>query len=75
MNEATTDRVSGGRAPMASTGRVRAPGTRKEDWIADQFRRVYDSALQDAIPPEMLDLLNALEDEDEKEEPGEGREG
>ena len=30
--------------------RGRAPGTRKEDWIANQLRRVYDEALQEAIP-------------------------
>lgn len=44
----------------------RRPGSRKEDWITLQFRRVYDDALQDAVPREMLDLLNEL---DEKNAP------
>jgi hypothetical protein len=42
--------------------RVHAPGARKEDWIANHLKRVYDEALSDAIPQEMLDLLNALDD-------------
>ena len=47
---------------------TRTPGTRKEDWIANQFRRVYDDALNDSIPAEMLDLLNALDDADADDE-------
>jgi mannose/cellobiose epimerase-like protein (N-acyl-D-glucosamine 2-epimerase family) len=59
-----------------SQASTRGPGTRKEDWIAHQLRRVYDNALQDAVPPEMMKMLNALDGEDEPEaeiasEPGE----
>jgi hypothetical protein len=50
-------------------GRGRSPGARKEDWIANQLRRVYDDALSEAIPQDMLDLLNAL-DEGEAESGG-----
>jgi hypothetical protein len=42
--------------------RVHAPGVRKEDWIANHLKRVYDEALSDSIPQEMLDLLNALDE-------------
>jgi hypothetical protein len=42
--------------------RARPPGSRKEDWIASQLRRVYDDALQEAIPQRMIDLLNALDE-------------
>jgi Anti-sigma factor NepR len=50
-------------APEASApkGRSRVPGSRKEDWIANQLRRVYDDALQEDIPQRMIDLLNALD--------------
>jgi hypothetical protein len=44
---------------------TRAPGSRKEDWITLQFRRVYDDALHADVPPEMLRLLNELDDRDE----------
>lgn len=44
----------------------RSPGARKEDWIAAQLRRVYDGAVDDAIPQQMLDLLNALDDPSEE---------
>jgi hypothetical protein len=41
------------------------PGARKEDWIANQLRRVYDDALHEPIPQRMIDLLNALDADDE----------
>lgn len=37
-------------------------GVRKRDWIANQLRHVYDEALEEAIPPEMLALLSKLDD-------------
>jgi hypothetical protein len=37
-------------------------GTRKQDWIANQLRRVYDEALQEEIPADMLALLEQLND-------------
>lgn len=43
---------------------VRRPGNRKEDWIASHLRHVYDDALSDAIPPQMLALLQALDEGD-----------
>jgi hypothetical protein len=47
--------------------RGRTPGSRKEDWIATQLRRVYDEALHEEIPQSMIDLLNALDESgDEK---------
>jgi hypothetical protein len=41
-------------------------GSRKQDWIANQLRRVYDEAVQEDIPAEMMALLARL-DEPEKE--------
>ena len=53
----------------------RGPSSRKEDWITLQFRRVYDDALHDDVPREMMDLLNELDEKDkslvEDEEPEE----
>jgi hypothetical protein len=50
---------------QAPPKRLRTPGTRKEDWIANQLRHVYDEALNDAIPQRMIDLLNALDETDD----------
>ena len=75
MSDATTgDHGSEGQDPVTVAGPVlvRAPGTRKEDWIAIGLRRVYAGAVEEAIPQQMLELLSALDDEDE---PGEGNEG
>jgi hypothetical protein len=52
----------------ATVDRARPPGARKEDWIANQLRRVYDDALHEDIPKEMLDLLSALDEQDADEE-------
>jgi hypothetical protein len=46
---------------------MRSPGTRKEDWIGNQLRKVYDVALTDAIPQDMLDLLSALDESEEQD--------
>jgi len=40
---------------------------RKQEWIASQLRRVYDEALQEDIPPEMLALLNKLDEVSDEE--------
>jgi hypothetical protein len=61
MSETSTARA---KAP-APLERVRAPGARKEDWIASHLKRVYDEALSDTIPQQMLDLLNAIDDADQ----------
>ena len=53
------------RGDPAAGGRARARA-RKEDWIANQLRRVYDDALNEAIPQSMLDLLNALDENQTK---------
>jgi hypothetical protein len=48
-----------------ATGRAKRPGkvgVRKEDWIGEQLRHVYDEALDEAIPDEMLALLRQLDD-------------
>jgi hypothetical protein len=52
-----------------STGGRKPPrrGMRKQDWIANQLRRVYDEALQEAIPADMLELLAKLDEKAEKE--------
>lgn len=43
-------------------GRGSRGGVRKQDWIANQLRRVYDDALQDDIPADMLALLAELDE-------------
>jgi hypothetical protein len=62
------------RPEAPGVARSRSPGARKEDWIASQLRRVYDDALHEAIPKEMMDLLNALDDGDQDESDKEDRE-
>jgi Anti-sigma factor NepR len=47
--------------------RPSSPGRTKEDWIAEQLRRVYDEAIGEDIPPNMLDLLRQLDDADPKQ--------
>jgi len=49
----------GGKAPRR--------GARKHDWITNQLRRVYDEALQEEIPADMLELLAKLDAKPEKE--------
>jgi hypothetical protein len=51
-------------SPPPPPGGRRTPGARKEDWIASQLRHVYDEALNEAIPQNMIDLLNALDASD-----------
>ena len=50
-------------------GRRERPGARKQDWIGNQLRRIYDDALQEEIPADMLALLEKL---DKKKSEGEG---
>ncbi|MEE4015060.1 NepR family anti-sigma factor [Roseibium sp. FZY0029] len=33
----------------------------KEDWIGNQLKKVYDEALSEDIPDDMMDLLSALD--------------
>jgi hypothetical protein len=42
-------------------------GGRKEDRIANQLRQVYDEALRDPIPEDMLKLLEQLDASSEKQ--------
>jgi hypothetical protein len=42
----------------------RADRARKQDWIASQLRRVYDEALQEDIPDDMMALLAKLDDKE-----------
>jgi hypothetical protein len=64
---------AGGQKPAA--GGRRGHGSRKEDWIAQNLRRVYDDALNEDIPQEMLDLLNALDDSEPDNESDKGTHG
>jgi hypothetical protein len=48
-------------APTGKASGPRGAGPRKEDWIGDQLRRVYDEALREPVPPEMLALLDELD--------------
>lgn len=48
--------------------RRRAPGAGKEDWIAQHLQRVYDDALSEDIPQEMLDLLSAIDEGDSEKD-------
>jgi hypothetical protein len=52
----------GGERPPRS-GR---PGGRRADWIGDHLKQVYDEALQEAIPAEMLELLGKLDESEGK---------
>jgi Anti-sigma factor NepR len=47
--------------------RPERPGARKQDWIGSQLRRIYDDALQEEIPPEMMALLEKLDKKPEGE--------
>jgi hypothetical protein len=50
------------RPPGGSGGSGRGRGGgRKEDRIASQLRQVYDEALRDPIPEDMLKLLDQLD--------------
>lgn len=53
--------TGGPQEPQRPNEGTRGYGGRKEDWIANQLRRVYDDALHEPIPKEMLDLLDALD--------------
>ncbi len=55
-----------GSEPPDRDGRGRR-GMRKQDWIANQLRRVYDEALQEDIPADMMALLAKLDETPEKE--------
>jgi hypothetical protein len=39
----------------------------KEDWIGSQLKKVYDEALCEEIPSDMLDLLASLDEGDTEE--------
>lgn len=43
-----------------------AGARKKEDWIGNQLRKVYDEALSEDIPPDMMELLAALDEGDGK---------
>jgi hypothetical protein len=40
------------------------PGTQgeKEDWIGSQLRRVFDTALSEPLPDDIMSLLDRLDD-------------
>ncbi|MHA7776886.1 NepR family anti-sigma factor [Roseibium sp. M-1] len=39
----------------------------KEDWIGSQLKKVYDDALSENIPDDMLDLLSALDQDTDRD--------
>jgi hypothetical protein len=39
----------------------------KEDWIGNQLKQVYDEALSEDVPDDMLELLSALDDADDSD--------
>lgn len=48
----------------------------KTDWIGNQLKQVYDEALAEDIPDDMMDLLSALDDgADEADAQASGEEG
>jgi hypothetical protein len=47
---------------MLAPPRRRRAGTRKQDWIGSHLRHVYDEALTESIPDDMLSLLNQLDE-------------
>jgi hypothetical protein len=59
--------AGGGKRPTVPErpGRGRT-GARKEDRIANQLRQVYDEALREPIPEDMLKLLDQLDAPSEK---------
>ena len=59
--------LEGTKPPGGGRSRTRVPGSRKEDWIGNQLRRVYSEVAEEAIPQQMMDLLNALDDSDPKD--------
>lgn len=56
-----TQTAGGPQEPQGQGDGARGYSGRKEDWIANQLRKVYDDALHEPIPKEMLDLLDALD--------------
>ena len=49
-----------------------AEGSReKEDWIGRQLRRVFDDALKEPLPDDIMSLLERIDDA--PEEPGNGK--
>ena len=71
MSDVTANQGSGEIAPRPTMSeKRRIPGNRKEDWVGHHLRRVYDDALQEAIPSEMMALLAALDDDDKDGEGG-----
>ncbi|ADZ69488.1 RNA polymerase sigma factor [Polymorphum gilvum SL003B-26A1] len=46
----------------------RAVGSTKEDWIGNQLKRIYNEALEEDIPDDMMALLNQLDAEPADEE-------
>ena len=56
-----TGKDDGGERPPRP-GRPGTAGNRRADWIGSHLKQVYDEALNEAIPPEMLELLSKLDD-------------
>lgn len=55
-------------------GPPHGPGSSKEDWIASQLRHVYDETLSEAIPSDLLALLDQLDEAEGAASPEKGGE-
>ncbi len=55
--------TEGGTTGRGKSPKGRAAAPRKHEWITRQLQRVYDEALQEEIPAEMLALLGKLDEE------------
>jgi len=68
MRKAGTDNVSQDdkerRAPGSGTMPSALDGKHsKEDWIGRQLRRVFDDALSEPLPDDIMSLLERIDDE------------
>ena len=72
-SQAPDDRDKSGQTPAQEAGMMdglnisgpeddnASAGSTKEDWIGSQLKRVYDEALKEPVPDDMMALLNQLD--------------
>ncbi|MBO6754813.1 MAG: hypothetical protein JJ902_00665 [Roseibium sp.] len=58
------DGVADGLGVIKPNARART----KKDWIGNQLKQVYDEALAEDIPDDMMDLLSALDDSGDEQD-------
>jgi hypothetical protein len=51
------------KAMTAATPPMADPRNTKEDWIGRQLRRVFDSALNEPLPDDIMSLLERIDEE------------